>query len=181
MCWTVYLTLHTDIRFLCPGFKRCFMLLMFWTSGFTWFPSPTSEPRKLNVLSKSQQVQENLKPSSMQTSSVSELSLSLWLWAEKEIRRFVRGENGRAAGVFWKVISAVSLNVPGHTGYINKNSYGRDCTHLIIYLWESERKRHSQHIPCNIVTIMIISTIYWKNSSPKMKISLKSICHPRCR
>lgn len=133
------LLVSSNIGFLCPGFKRCFMLLKFWTSGFTWFPSPTPQPRKLNAFLKSQQeqrdssqVQENLKPSSMQTSCVSDLSLSSWLQAEKDIRKFVRGENGLAAGVFWKLFSAVSLNVPGHTGYINKNSYGRDCIRVII-------------------------------------------------
>ncbi len=67
----------------------------------------------------------------------------------------MRGENGLAAGVL-----VLYLSTSRDTGYINKNSYGRDCIHLIIYLRESERKRHSQHIPCNIVTIIIIYTVY---------------------
>ncbi len=154
------------------------------STGLSLKVSPTSELRKLNVLSKSQQEHRDSSAGAREPETILQANifcvrmvLSSWLGAEKQIRRVVRGENGLAAGV----LVAVSLNVPGHTGYINKNSYGRDCIHLIIYLRERERKRHSQHIPCNIVTIIIIYTVYWKNSSPKMNICLKSICLTGCR
>ncbi len=48
----------------------------------------------------------------------------------------MRGENGLAAGVL-----VLYLSTSRDTGYINKNSYGRDCIHLIIYLRERAKER----------------------------------------
>lgn len=71
-----------------------------------------------------------------------------------EQRRRTAGCERWVADVLWKVISAATLNVLGHTGYINKNSYGWNCIHLNIYLRDSEReKRHSQDTALNAVTL----------------------------
>ncbi len=112
------------------------------TTGLSLKVSPTSELRKLNVLSKSQQEHRDSSAGAREPETILQANifcvrmvLSSWLGAEKEIRRVVRGENGLAAGVL-----VLYLLTSRDTGYINKNSYGRDCIHLII-ICEREKER----------------------------------------